>query len=62
MFNHLAAAIENDLGGRSELSAVELQLVEAFCGASIAMNAINARLLRDEQVDLLELPKRPAHW
>ena len=36
-FNQLASAIEQDLGGRSELSNIELGLIEAFTGANITL-------------------------
>jgi hypothetical protein len=53
-FSRLASAIEQDLGGRSELSNIELSLVQAFCGASVALAALNMRLVRDgeEGIDL----------
>jgi hypothetical protein len=54
VFTQLAAAIESDLGGRDELSAIELQLIEAFCGASVMLNHLNAKLVQSESVDPLE--------
>jgi hypothetical protein len=53
-FARLVSAIEQDLGGRTELSNVELSLVQAFAGASVALQALNVRLIRDGEqgVDL----------
>jgi hypothetical protein len=51
-FNQLASAIEQDLGGRSELSNIELGLIEAFTGANITLNALNAKLVQGEPIDL----------
>jgi hypothetical protein len=46
-FSRLVSAIEQDCGGRSELSNVELSLIQAFAGASVALQALNIRLIRD---------------
>jgi hypothetical protein len=54
VFSQLATAIENDLGGRSELSAIELQLIEAFCGASVMLGNLNAKLILGEPVEPME--------
>jgi hypothetical protein len=35
LFLRMAAEIEADLGGRDQLSRIELALIEAFCGAAI---------------------------
>ena len=51
-FNRLVADIYSDLGGRDHLSAIELALVEAFAGASIALDQLNAKLLLGEDIDL----------
>jgi hypothetical protein len=53
MFSQLAAQIETDLGGRDDLSAIELQLIEAFCGASILLNHLNTKLIQGEPVEPL---------
>jgi hypothetical protein len=45
LFAQMASAIEVDLGGRSQLSRIELELVEAFCGAALLMRHLNARLV-----------------
>jgi hypothetical protein len=52
VFERLAADIYADLGGRDALSAIELALVEAFCGAACMLDNLNTRLLLGEQIDL----------
>jgi hypothetical protein len=54
LFDAIVAGIENDLGGRAELSTVELALVEAFAGATIHVHDLNARLLLGDKIDLSE--------
>jgi hypothetical protein len=44
-YDSLVAAIHADMGGRDRLSAIELALVEAFAGASIAFGSINMKIL-----------------
>jgi hypothetical protein len=51
-FNKLVADIYSDLGGRDRLSAIELALVEAFAGAACSLDALNARILLGEKIDL----------
>jgi hypothetical protein len=51
-FSQIAVAIENDLGGRDRLSSIELNLVQAFAGASVALQALNVRLIRDGEEGL----------
>jgi hypothetical protein len=53
-FSQLAVDIENDLGGRDRLSEIEKALIQGFCGCSIALSALNVRLVRDGEqgVDL----------
>jgi hypothetical protein len=40
-----------NLGGKEELSAVELRLVEAFAGVSVMTEALNVQLLLGQAVD-----------
>lgn len=54
LFDSIASGIENDLGGREHLSTVELALVEAFAGAALHLNDLNARLLLGQKIDLAE--------
>jgi hypothetical protein len=51
-FDKLAGDIHSDLGGRDQLSAIELALVEAFVGASVTLDQLNAKLLLGEKIDL----------
>jgi hypothetical protein len=51
-FDHLANQITADLG--HDLTAVERKLVEAFVGAAIVLDSLNARVLLGEQVSLAE--------
>lgn len=53
-FAQLARDIEVDLGGADRLSTVEANLIQAFAGCSVALQALNVRLVRDGErgVDL----------
>lgn len=53
MFDAIASGICADLGGESRLSTVQKHLVEAFAGAAIHVNDLNARLLLGQEVDIL---------
>ena len=53
-FDRLVSSIEADLGGRGELSAIEVSLVEAFASAFVTLENINTRLLLGQQIDLAE--------
>jgi hypothetical protein len=50
-FDQLVGAIHADLGGRGELSAIECALVEAFAGASVALDHLNMRILAGVAID-----------
>jgi hypothetical protein len=52
--NRAVTSIEADLGGHDQLSAIEVELVEAFAGAAVTMQNINARLALGESVDLIQ--------
>jgi hypothetical protein len=52
VFDALVLDIESDLGGRNQLSRIELALVEAFAGACVTVYHLNTRLLRGETIDL----------
>jgi hypothetical protein len=52
-FDAIAEGIAADLGGDDRLSTVQRHLVEAFAGAAIHVNDINARLLLGEEVDIV---------
>ena len=51
VYDQLVTQIHTDLGGRDRLSAIQLRLVEAFAGASIALDNINTRILTGAEVD-----------
>ena len=53
-FESIAHGIEQDLGGQDHLSTVQKHLVEAFAGAAIQVNALNAKLLLGLDVDVVE--------
>jgi hypothetical protein len=53
-FDQLASSIETDLGGRDALSTIELALVEAFCGAAVTLNHLNANLALGQKIDFSE--------
>jgi hypothetical protein len=53
-FARIVSGIENDLGGRDQLSTVETALIEAFAGATIHVNELNALLLLGEAIDLAD--------
>jgi hypothetical protein len=53
-FDAIANGIAEDLGGDDRLSTVQKHLVEAFAGAAVHVNALNARLLLGQQVDIVE--------
>jgi hypothetical protein len=42
------------LGGRDQLSTVEAALIEAFAGATVHVNQLNALLLLGEAIDLAD--------
>jgi hypothetical protein len=54
LFDGLVSAIAADLGGRDQLSAIELALVEAFAGAAVTLDNLNSRLLLGQQINLSE--------
>jgi hypothetical protein len=51
-FDRLCAAIEVDLGGHDQLSAIEVALVEAFAGAAVTLQHLNAQLALGQPIDL----------
>ena len=51
-FSSLCAAVHANLGGASELSTIELALVEAFVGSVILLDGLNARLLLGDHIEL----------
>jgi hypothetical protein len=55
MFESLYAAIAADIGGVDQVSAVQRELIEAFCGVAIRLNDLNTRGLAGQPVDLADL-------
>jgi hypothetical protein len=53
-FDGLVRDIYADLGGRDQLSRIEIALVEGFAGACVVLDQLNARLLQDQRIDLSE--------
>jgi len=51
-FDRHARAIQNDLGGVDQLSAIQLDLIEAFVGEALVMQRMNAEVLLGKEVDL----------
>jgi hypothetical protein len=51
VYDRLVEAIHADLGGRDQLSAIELALIEAFAGASVVTDNINTRILAGAEID-----------
>ena len=54
VFDRLVAAIENDLGGRDELSTIERALVEGFAGSCVVLGHLNAKLALGEDIEVAE--------
>jgi hypothetical protein len=52
-FDAIASGIAQDLGGEDRLSTVQKHLVEAFAGAALHVNELNAKLLLGDKVDLI---------
>jgi hypothetical protein len=50
VFDRLVADIQADLGGRDQLSAIEVALVEAFAGAACTLNDLNTHLLLGQPI------------
>jgi hypothetical protein len=53
-FDAIAQGVADDLKGSGKLSTIQLHLIEAFAGCAIIINAINARLLSGEAIDVTE--------
>ena len=51
-FDRLVSDIEDDLGGRDQLSAIERTLIEGYAGAAVALQDMNARRTLGQPVDL----------
>jgi hypothetical protein len=53
-FDAIAEGIADDLKGSGKLSTIQLHLIETFAGCAIIINAINAKLLSGEAIDVTE--------
>jgi hypothetical protein len=53
-FDAIASGVAADLGGSDRLSTVQKHLAEAFAGIAITVQAINARLLAGEAIDITD--------
>lgn len=53
-FDPLVGAIETDLAGPDQLSAIEKVLVEAYAGAAVSLQHMNAKLALGEEIDISE--------
>jgi len=51
-FDRLVVAIEADLGGHDQISAIEVALIEAFAGAAVTLNHLNTQLALGQPIDL----------
>jgi hypothetical protein len=51
-FDVQVAQIKSDLGG--DLSAIELALVESFCGATVMLDDMNVQVLTGKKVDVAD--------
>lgn len=54
-FDQLVIAIEADLGGADQLTAIERSLVEGFVGATIVLKNLNARMCLGQEIDITDL-------
>jgi hypothetical protein len=54
IFDRMVGDIHADLGGKDQLSAIEMALVEAFAGAAVTLDNLNTRLLLGQTIDLSE--------
>jgi hypothetical protein len=50
-FDRLVAAIHSDLGGRDQLTAIELALVEAYAGAAVTLDHLNTQILAGAEIN-----------
>jgi len=54
VFDGLVDAIESDLGGGDQLSAIERNLVQAFAGAAVTLHTLNAQLIAGHEINLAQ--------
>lgn len=51
-FESIVSGIAADLGGEANLTTVQRELIDAFAGAAISINDLNARLLLGRKINL----------
>jgi hypothetical protein len=51
IYDRLISAVHADLGGRDQLSTIELALIQGFVGASIVTEHINATVINGGAID-----------
>jgi hypothetical protein len=51
IFDRIVTEITSDLGGDSQLSAIQRSLVEAFAGSAVLLENLNTRILLGEAVE-----------
>jgi hypothetical protein len=67
LYDRLVVDIEADLGGRSQLSTIEVELIRAFAGCAIIVNHLNAKLLiledgEEDHVDPVRTAQQLDFW
>jgi hypothetical protein len=53
-FDRITRGVEADLGGGEQLSTIERELVQAFAGAAVQINELNALCLLGKAIDLAD--------
>jgi hypothetical protein len=51
-FQKMVREIENDLGGRRQLSRIEGELIQAFCGAATQVQYLNRQVMLGEGTEI----------
>jgi hypothetical protein len=54
VFDRMVGAIEADLGGREQLSAIERTLIEAYAGSFVSLNHLNTQLMLGQAINISE--------
>ena len=50
-YDDLVAAIHADLGGRDQMTSIEASLVEAFVGAAVVVDHLNAQIMSGAEIN-----------
>jgi hypothetical protein len=51
VFDRLVEAIHADMGGPDQVSVMERRLIDAFCGASVVLDHLNAKIITGTEID-----------